>query len=152
MGILCRVTALLKEEFGVKNNQISQQTGAMAIVEVLTNEGEKKNLVISRSQDLMLEIGDRLRCLNGQAVVEINHATLPVTHIISERPPTSSGSSLLKSVATTVSKIVNEIEITDGISVTLIKEGHVERVTNDAARANKSMSAAMSRIGKSINR
>jgi hypothetical protein len=150
MGILCRVTAFLKDEFGGKTNQTSQQIGAMAIVEISSNDGGNKNLVISRSQDIMLEIGDRIKCLSGKAAVEINHATQPVTHIISERPPTSSSRSLLKSVAATASKIANEIEITDGASVTLIKEGNVERVTNDMARMNRSLAATMSTLAKNI--
>jgi hypothetical protein len=152
MGILCRVTAFLKDEFGGKTNQTSQQIGAMAIVEISSNDGENKNLVISRSQDIMLEIGDRIKCLSGKASVEINHATQPVTHIISETSLIPFRGSQLKSIVGSISKIANEIEITDGESVTLMKGGNVERVTNDMARANKSMAAAMSKIGGSIKR
>jgi hypothetical protein len=152
MGILCRVTAIIRDEFAGKTIKNSEQTGAMAIVEISSKEGSNTQLVISRSQDILLELGDKIKCLTGKAAVEINHATLPVTHIISERPPTSSGRSLLKSVAATVSKIANEIEITDGVSVTLIKEGNAERVTNDMVRMIRSSAATMSKFGKSINR
>jgi hypothetical protein len=150
MSILCRVTAILTDGLVREINRNSQQTGTMAIVEISNAGGKNLQMTISRSQDILLEIGDKIKCLTGKAAVEINHATQPVTHIISERPPTSSSRSLLKSVAATVSKIANEIEITDGASVTLIKEGNVERVTNDMARMNKSLAASVSNLVKNI--
>jgi hypothetical protein len=87
MSVTCRIIAFKKDELGSKNKLNSQQTGAMAVIEILTDFGDDKQLVISRSQDFNLELGDKIRCVSGQAVVMINQGIQAGSRIISETSP-----------------------------------------------------------------
>ncbi len=83
-SIFCKLVAITSEQLEGKSTGIGQKTGAMVIVDIVNNEGEENRLVISRAMDFNLELGDKIRCVAGRALVMINQSVEASSHIIVE--------------------------------------------------------------------
>ncbi len=123
MNILCRIMAI-KKPLANSKIETSQKNGVMVIIEVVTNRGSSKQIIISRSQDLILEMGYKIKCISGQAAVWIKPATNAGIYIISEMSPIP-----------LMSKYPSEIEIND-FTTRIIDRGHVQ-VTEDIGNISK---------------
>jgi hypothetical protein len=141
MSVTCRIIAFMKEELGSKNRLSSQQTGAMAVIEILTDFGDSKRLVISRSQDFILEIGDKIRCVSGQAVVIINRGIPAGSRIISETSPNPHST-----------KHSSLLEITAELAKTLPPGKNRMPVLNDFGSLIRSAAATTKKLTDNVNR
>jgi hypothetical protein len=131
----------MKEELGSRNKLNSQQTGAMAVIEILTDFGDSKQLVISRSQDINLEIGDKIRCVSGQAVVIINQGIQAGSRIISETSPNPHST-----------KYPSLLEITAEIAKTLPPGKIHIPVLNDFGSIIRSAATTTKKLTDNVNR
>lgn len=71
MAVICRITAY--EQRG--NQSRATGTGAVIILEISRNGGAPQRLVVARTQNISLEMGDRIKCVSGLAIVMINPGT-----------------------------------------------------------------------------
>lgn len=98
-NILCKLVAITSEQLEGRATGIGQQTGAMVIVDIVNNQGEENRFVVSRTLDLNLEFGDKIKCIAGRAVVIVNQGINAGSHIISEssaNPHTTNHKNLLE--------------------------------------------------------
>ena len=76
MSVTCRILAFEPPTGSGKKTGKTCAMGSMVIIGLHKRgiEGTKR-LVISRTQDLVLNIGDTIKCLSGMALVTINPGT-----------------------------------------------------------------------------
>jgi hypothetical protein len=125
MNVNCRIMAVGKEESGNRKKPINRQTGIMVVVEILSDRGNNKQIVVSRSQDLVLEIGYKIKCVTGQAFVLINPGTQAGGFMISEM-----------SSNPMMAKYPSILEITDEMTIN-INRGKIH-TTNEIGTSNTS--------------
>jgi hypothetical protein len=140
-SIFCKLVAITSEQLEGKSKAIGQQTGAMVIVDIVNNEGAENRLVVSRIMDLNLELGDKIRCIAGRALVIIDEAKQSGSFIISENSSNSFSG-----------KYPNLLEVTAELTKNQPLGKIPTRVISDIGKAIKSAAASTRKLTENATR
>ncbi len=78
--VICRILANNASDAG-------KSAGAVVIVKLIRVNGTAQKIPIARSQDFLMNFGDRIKAVSGKAVVMINPGTQAGAFFISPQAP-----------------------------------------------------------------
>jgi hypothetical protein len=124
MTIICRIMA---------SNPTDAKTpgrGLVTILDLTTNGEETRRIVVSRTQDIPMNLGDSIKCVSGMAVVLINPGTGAGAYFLCTHPPTPNNG-----------KYLTELEINEE-TTRIISRGKIV-MTNDVGSIMRATGATI---------